>query len=179
MLQLRSTFSCRGGRIIGRSVVDIRVCASTGRDRDNDEQKLSVTSSDTAPVEGSDTSKRPKKRPALTQNLNAPYQLKYLDQVSLRNNLSLLKLVLILIMKQLQLQPKVPISQWLNVELDDFNINNVFSLFCIYSNPIIGTMQISINVLMIIYIGLHCLITVTINVFTLLVDLLGSVLILL
>ena len=68
MLQLRFTFSCRGGRIIGRSVVDIRVCASTGRDRDNDEQKLSVTSSDTAPVEGSDASKRPKKRPALTQN---------------------------------------------------------------------------------------------------------------
>ena len=82
-------------------------------------------------------------------------------------------------MKQLQLQPKVPISQWLNIELDDFNINNVLSLFCIYSNPIMGTMQISINVLMIIYIGLHCLITVTINVFTLLIDLLGSVLILL
>ena len=82
-------------------------------------------------------------------------------------------------MKQLQLQPKVPISQWLNIELDNFNIKNVLSLFCIYSNPIMGTMQISINVLMIIYIGLHCLITVKINVFTLLVDLLGSVLILL
>ena len=112
MLQLRYTFSCRGGRIIGRSVVDIRVCASTGRDRDNDEQKLSVTSCDTAPVEGSDASKRPKKRPALTQNVECAIPtIKYLDQVSLRNNLSLLKLVLILIMKQLQLQPKVPISQ--------------------------------------------------------------------
>ena len=111
-----------------------------------------VTSSDTAPVEGSDASKRPKKRPTLTQNVECAIPTKvYLDQVSLRNNLSLLKLVLILIMKQLQLQPKVPISQWLNIELDDFNINNVLSLFCIHSNPIMGTMQISINVLMIIY----------------------------
>ena len=32
-----------GGLIIGRSLVDIRVCASTGRDRDNDEQKLSLS----------------------------------------------------------------------------------------------------------------------------------------
>ena len=31
-----------GGLIIGRSLVDIRVCASTGRGRDDDEQKLSL-----------------------------------------------------------------------------------------------------------------------------------------
>ncbi|XP_019854848.1 PREDICTED: cellular tumor antigen p53-like isoform X2 [Amphimedon queenslandica] len=54
-----------GGVLYGRAVVDIRVCASTGRDRDNDEQKQSTPSTIDPLVD----LKKSRKRPALTQNV--------------------------------------------------------------------------------------------------------------
>ena len=61
----------RDGHVYGRAVVDARVCASPGRDRENDEAKS--TSPTPTMAEGG-----ARKRPALSQNLevNMPSKMR-------------------------------------------------------------------------------------------------------
>ena len=55
---------CRGGEVLGRCVRDVRVCHSTGRDRDNDERKVAKQQPDNPPP-----AKRTRKRGQRSSNV--------------------------------------------------------------------------------------------------------------